>query len=32
MEQFVKWDPYGVDKKNEIALSILKKHLEVRAW
>jgi hypothetical protein len=26
------WDPYGVCKRTLIALSILKKHLEVRTW
>lgn len=32
MEKLGEWDPYGVDKKNAIAMSILKKHLEVRKW
>jgi len=32
MGRLVKWDPYGVEKKNAIALSIIKKHLDVRSW
>lgn len=26
------WNPFGDDSKNKIALSLLKKHLDVRKW
>jgi hypothetical protein len=26
------WDPYGVEQYTKIALSIVKKHLEVKPW
>ncbi|MGD2215919.1 MAG: hypothetical protein PVJ64_04160 [Gemmatimonadales bacterium] len=32
LEELRAWDPYGVDMNTKIALSILKKHLEVRTW
>jgi hypothetical protein len=32
MQTLLEWDPYGHRKRTDIALSILRKHLEVRKW
>jgi len=32
MRDLYEWDPYGHRKRTDIALSILRKHLEVRRW
>jgi hypothetical protein len=32
MKELYAWGPFGLSKRTEIALSILKKHLEVRSW
>jgi hypothetical protein len=32
IEELFAWDPFGVGRRTEIAMSLLKKHLEVRDW
>lgn len=32
MDELFAWDPFGVGRRTEIAMSLLKKHLEVRNW
>jgi hypothetical protein len=32
IEELFEWDPFGVGRRTEIAMSLLKKHLEVRDW
>lgn len=32
MQKLVDWDPYGQRMKTDIAISILRKHIEVRRW
>jgi hypothetical protein len=32
MRELHDWDPYGLNQKTLIALSVLRRHLEVRTW
>jgi hypothetical protein len=32
LKNLVAWDPFGDEKKSDIALNILRKHLEVHEW
>lgn len=32
LNHLVEWDPFGDEKKSDIALNIIRKHLEIRSW